>query len=153
MKKYSRIPTIENQLTGISNKIQVRYFPELLPLSVKINTRITSSLARIFIPGIHSDPRIEFNIKHYQRSSLAEIKDILKHEYIHYQLYHKGKPYRHGIQFAKIVYKMELKESFMFDAKYIEKCRCGYQHWSSKKKNMNSKCPCCGNLTRIRKRF
>ena len=152
MRKYSRISAIENQLTKISNKIQVKYFPELLSLPVKINTRITS-LARIFIPGIFSASKIEFNIKYYQRASLPEIKDTLKHEYIHYQLHHNGKPHEHNLQFAKIAHKMKLKECYEFEAKYIEKCECGASHWSNKRSNMRSKCRYCGKPTKIRKRF
>ena len=152
MRKYSRISVIEKQLTGISKKVQIKYFPELLALPVKINTRM-KVLAKIAIPGIYADPKIEINIKHYQKGTLPEIKDTLKHEYIHYQLHHEGKPYYHNIQFAKMVHKMNLRECFQFDAKYIEKCKCGYAHWANKRKEMNNECPYCGKTTRIRKRF
>ncbi len=152
MRKYNRILAIEKQLSNISREVQEKYFPELYSLPVKINTRI-QALARIFIPGIYSEPKIEFSLNYYQETSLMDIKRTLKHEYIHYQLSYEGKSYQHTIQFAKIANKMKLAECYSFEAKYIEKCKCGYSHWSNQRKDLRGRCPYCKKEIKIRKRF
>ena len=99
MIKYKRTSAIENQLSALSKKIQVKYFTDLKPLSVLVNPRLSSIYARIFIPGIFHNPRIEINPKFYHRSTLSQIKSTLKHEYIHYWLNEKRLPYNHNMYF------------------------------------------------------
>ena len=152
MKKYKQSPAIEKQLTRISGEIQKKYFPELTLLPVKMNTRM-KCLARIFIPGVYSNPKIEVNLNYYHRSTLSEIKETFKHEYIHYQLHHQGKSYGHNLKFAKISCKMGLNEHYYHMTKYIGTCSCGFKHGDNKRKNINEKCLHCGKKIKIRKRF
>jgi len=151
MKKYVWMNKINDQLTEISKKIQKKYFPELLPLPATINTRLHQTQARIRIPGLHKNPKIEFRLSVYKSRPLSDIKEIFKHEYIHYQLYKDGKPYGHSREFAKLAHKLRLKECYQFEAKYIQTCTCGRSHWTNKRKELWDKC-ICGKKMKLRRR-
>ena len=151
MRKYVWIDKINRQLTEISERIQKKYFPDLIPLPAAINTRLYRSQARIFIPGVYANPRIELRLSYYKSSDLSSIKNTFKHEYVHYQLYHDGKPYGHSREFAKLAHKLNLQECYQFEAKYVQTCSCGTSHWTNKKKELWDKCT-CGKEMKLRRR-
>ena len=156
MKKYSQTKKIESQLTKLSNKIRKKYFPGLISLPVELNSRLTTCLARIFIPDLFLVGKIEIRTSYYNSADLKQLKETLKHEYIHYQLFVEGKPHGHSLAFAKVSKKMGLKEEKKYNhfAKYTVKCLdCKASWWGNKKKELYTACPYCkGENIRIRKR-
>ena len=78
------------ELTIMAEHIRQRDFSHLQQLKIRINPRLKRTLGRLVIPIGDDEPYIEIASKCCKGGEEVQLEDIIKHEYLHYEMHQEG---------------------------------------------------------------